>query len=244
MTEPRRLTDKRMRLKAFALHLGLSAVILLAALAMVHLAWFPGPYLQLGGYEGLWMLAAVTLVAGPVLTLVIFNPGKKTVLIKLDLVIIAAVQAACVGFGLWSIYQQRPAVEVLADDGIYVHPASELAAYGMAAPAIEGHAPPKRYVLDLPEGDIRDLKLVHEIINRKPFSLSDELLVTIANADVDIDRRIAAINAGLSTRQRDSIDSLKAVDDCRWLPLYSIHGNGVGCYSPASGVQSIILDRH
>lgn len=96
------------KLKAVAAHLGISGVLVGIALALMLLRWFPAPlYGTDGGGTGLKLLLLVDLVLGPLLTFIVFNPAKARRLLAIDLGVIAVLQLAAYGAGLWSIHGVR-----------------------------------------------------------------------------------------------------------------------------------------
>ena len=60
------------------------------------------------------ILIGVDVVLGPLLTLVVFNPAKKS--LRIDLAVIAALQVAALVYGISVIAQARPAYVVFAGD--------------------------------------------------------------------------------------------------------------------------------
>ena len=103
------------RWQAAGIHLALSVVIAAAVLAALLLVWYPQPYFRLAGGAGLMMiLIGVDVVLGPAMTLVVFNPAKKS--LRLDLAIIAALQVAALVYGISVIAQARPAYVVFGGD--------------------------------------------------------------------------------------------------------------------------------
>ncbi len=74
------------------------------------------------------LLIGVDLIAGPLLTLVVFKSGKKG--LSFDLSCIAIFQAACMAAGMRVVYSERPIVLVLAWDTIYSVDAQEFLEYG------------------------------------------------------------------------------------------------------------------
>jgi len=236
--------NKMSRSRAFLIHLAISLGVLAVALVIILGSWYPGQFILAGGLEGLAILAGVTLVLGPVLTLVIFNPGKKKVLIKLDLVLIALIQISSIGFGLWIIYQERPLLQVLADDGVHVISASELAVYGMDVSALHlPDSPPHNVVLDIPITDLsglNQLKLIHQLVNKKPIILSEEIYIHGSDFDPgELGKRISFILKTLPNSSRNQIASLEKRPDCSWIPLISIHTSGIGCYNRELGLIEI-----
>ena len=103
------------RLAATARHLVLTLVVLGVVSAVVLLAWYPSPYFAIlnAQKQFLWMIGLV-LGTGPLLTLVLFKPGKKG--LKGDLIVVGLVQIAALGFTTWKLYTERPYFMVFAVD--------------------------------------------------------------------------------------------------------------------------------
>jgi hypothetical protein len=103
------------RSRAFSTHLAFSAVVVGAVCALIFFVWYPHPYFQaVGAWNVLRILVGVDLVLGPVLTLILFKPGKRG--LKLDLAFIACVQLAALVYGVTVIYRERPYFNVFAVD--------------------------------------------------------------------------------------------------------------------------------
>ncbi|MDX1594605.1 MAG: type IV pilin accessory protein, partial [Gammaproteobacteria bacterium] len=103
------------RSRAFLYHLaGTVAVLVLLSLA-VRLAWFPEPYGRgLGLVRLLGMLWLLQITTGPLLTLLLYRPGKRG--LKFDMALVALLQAGTLAIALWMIVQARPVFVVFAVD--------------------------------------------------------------------------------------------------------------------------------
>jgi hypothetical protein len=107
------------RPRAVLTHLGVSAAIVGAACMLIFFVWYPHPYfLAMGASQVLRVLIGVDLVLGPLLTAIVFKPGKRG--LKLDLTVIALVQLAAFVYGVTTIYRGRPYFTVFAVDRFYV----------------------------------------------------------------------------------------------------------------------------
>ncbi len=105
------------RLRAAGIHLGLSALIFLAALYLILVHWYPGFHFGVdGGWQGVRIMVAVDLVLGPTLTLIIFNPFKARKLIVFDLSCIGLTQLGALIWGFYAIHSQHP-VSINYSDG-------------------------------------------------------------------------------------------------------------------------------
>jgi len=123
------------RIKASFAHLLISMMVVGIALAVVYLIWYPAPF---GDTNDIWsmvkILIGVDLVLGPMVTLIIFNTRKKSRNeLKRDLSIIATVQMLALGYGMYSMFDQRPdylvfgvdRFEVMTDDRVDKSPLPE-----------------------------------------------------------------------------------------------------------------------
>lgn len=96
------------RFKAFSLHLAISAVIALLTLLLVFWIWYPAPlHVAVGVTHIFLLLLLVDVLLGPLLTLVVYDVGKKTLVF--DLAVIALMQLSALGYGLSTLAEGRPA---------------------------------------------------------------------------------------------------------------------------------------
>ncbi len=101
---------------AFAIHLTLSLLIFSTLVFAMLMWWFPGELFFLdGGWQGLKIVALIDLVLGPLLTLMLYKPQKKGLL--MDMSLIAAFQLVALGYGFYATHQQRTVAVVYADKG-------------------------------------------------------------------------------------------------------------------------------
>jgi hypothetical protein len=113
------------RWKASLIHLGISAALASIAFALLYLVYYPQPYFAAAGADQLVLiLLGVDVILGPLLTLIVFKSGKKT--LKFDLSTIAAVQIAALVYGLHTMWLARPVFIVGAVDRLVMVYASEL----------------------------------------------------------------------------------------------------------------------
>lgn len=105
------------RWKAFAIHLGISAILGTSVISAMLLVWYPGPFFTaMGGNDLVLILLGVDVVLGPMITLVIFNRGKGLRLLRMDLTIIGTLQAMALAYGVYVIAEVRPVYMVFTVD--------------------------------------------------------------------------------------------------------------------------------
>ena len=131
------------KVKAFATHLGISFVIFLVILSFIIFVWYPPPFFSSdGGWQGIRIIAGVDLVLGPVLTLIVFKPGKPG--LKFDLTVIGIIQTCALAWGIWTVHHERPIATVFVDN--YFAPVTlyEIQGKGMSATKLQafGNKPP------------------------------------------------------------------------------------------------------
>lgn len=103
------------RLYAFLIHLMLSGIIATMTIIMVFFVWYPRPLdVATGVTEIFLMLLAVDIVMGPVMTFVVYEPGKPG--LKFDLCVIAVLQIAALVYGISTVFAGRPAFIVFNQD--------------------------------------------------------------------------------------------------------------------------------
>lgn len=106
------------RFKAFAVHLAISAFIVAVVLCMIFLVWYRAPFAWLEGvYPVVGTLVAVDLVLGPLLTLILYVPGKKG--LKFDLTMVGLLQIIALVGGLYVSFNSRPVYAVFAGNQFY-----------------------------------------------------------------------------------------------------------------------------
>ena len=97
------------RLKASGVHLALSLTVAALAALLVFGIWFPYPYRDISGGRELFLLVVtVDVILGPLITLAVFNRKKPWPELRRDLAIVALIQLAALGYGLWTVYVARP----------------------------------------------------------------------------------------------------------------------------------------
>jgi len=107
------------KLKAFGIHLGVSAIVFIGILYLIVFEWYPGIFmLAEGGWKGLTLMAAVDLVLGPSLTLIIYNYTKSRREVILDFSFIIFIQVSALVWGGIQVYSERP-VALVMWDGIF-----------------------------------------------------------------------------------------------------------------------------
>jgi len=115
------------RAKAVAIHAVLSLCIAAMGSAVVFKIWFPGEIVDItDGTSLYWLVIMVDVICGPLLLLVIWNPKKPRKELIIDAAVIATIQLAALGYGIWTIYQIRPVHIVFEADRLRLINANEI----------------------------------------------------------------------------------------------------------------------
>jgi hypothetical protein len=144
------------------MHALLSAAVAALSAGLVFGLWYPDPWRQMLGVGAVFaIVVGADVVCGPILTLVLASPKKSRRERWLDLSLVALIQVAALGYGLWAVYSARPVVLVFEADRYVVVTANELLANEVAA------APP----------ELRQMPFfgVRQITVREPISQEENL---------------------------------------------------------------------
>lgn len=96
------------RLKFFLGHLSIALLIALLVIGLVFFVWYPTPLAKAVGVVQIFlMLIAIDVIIGPILGLLVYKEGKKS--LKFDLAVIILIQLSAMCYGVYSLAQGRPA---------------------------------------------------------------------------------------------------------------------------------------
>jgi hypothetical protein len=103
------------RFKAAAIHLLISFFIAASVLTTMYFLWYQNAYFSLmGGKKLITLIGIVDVLLGPLLTLIVFKSGKKS--LKFDLFCIAVVQITALSYGIYVMFESRPVFTVFNKD--------------------------------------------------------------------------------------------------------------------------------
>ena len=175
--------------RAFLMHLAMSATIVGAVCAVIFFIWYPAPYFGIkGAWNVLRILIGVDLILGPLLTLILFRPGKRG--LALDMAMIAMIQLSALLYGSAVIFQERPYFAVFAVDRFEILAKRDVDATALAA-------------TEFADKPLVGPVLVIATIPSDPAEFQRLLEETVFEGKPDIDRRPAHWSAFA-----DSIDAV------------------------------------
>lgn len=125
------------RWKAAATHLALSVLLIGGIAVTAFLLWYPYQLYKVAGLDHiLLVMLGIDLTAGPLLTLILYRPGKWG--LKFDLAAVALAQVAFLSYGLHTLQAGRPVFLVGTPDTFTLVFANEIDAGDLAkAPKAE-----------------------------------------------------------------------------------------------------------
>lgn len=192
--------SKYNRWQAFASHLALSLIIFLTLTFIIVFIWYPGDLIQAGGWQGLKIVAGIDLVLGPLLTLIIYNPTKKS--LPFDLAFIALIQLCGLSYGVYAIHNEKPEILVLSYDGIHVITYTDTLSENFDRKALEAFSPKRPAVaaLDLPPTpeEAYQVAFMHNLAGDSPIT-----------SRVDLYRKLTSINSHALYQSTFSTDKEK-----------------------------------
>lgn len=114
------------RWKAAAIHLLISFTVVGTITGLIYWLWFPYGMIRIAGMDRLLItMLCVDIVAGPLLTLIVFKAHDMR-LTRRDLAMIGVMQALFMGYALHTAWISRPVFMVWSVDKMYLLYANEL----------------------------------------------------------------------------------------------------------------------
>jgi len=105
----------RHRLRAGLIHLSLSASIAALVWLPIYFFWYPDVlYESAGGRELFLLIVSVDVTLGPLITMIVYKPGKWG--LKFDLIVIGTLQSIALAYGVYTLFESRPVNIVFIKD--------------------------------------------------------------------------------------------------------------------------------
>lgn len=204
------------RFKASLTHFGISLAVAGLVYLAVRFFWYPGPLFEVaGGLELLLVIICVDVTLGPIITLIIFKPGKWG--LEFDLAAIGTLQFVALAYGLHAIAESRPVFITFVKDRFELVRAGELddADLAQAAPGF-GSLPWFGYRMagaKLPKNPNEQLKLMDSaILGGKDIQYFPRYYVEYREVSGDAARRAAPLAKlrALNPGRESEVDALVA----------------------------------
>jgi hypothetical protein len=163
------------RWKAAAIHLLISFTVVGTITGLIYWLWFPYGMIRIAGMDRLLItMLCVDIVAGPLLTLIVFKAHDMR-LTRRDLATIGVMQALFMGYALHTAWISRPVFLVWSVDKMYLLYANELEPRDLAKARTADTRDlawfgPRRYAVILPkDADARAAVFADLIARQRPL---------------------------------------------------------------------------
>lgn len=215
-------------------HLLICLLVAAAVAALVFGLWYPSPYGELAGGQGLfWLIVIVDVVCGPLLTLVIYDLKKPRAELVRDIGLVVLIQLAALAYGLNSLAQARPVWLAFENDSfrmvsvLDIAPGTlELAPEPLRSLSLTG---PKPLGVRLAQGSDPDfLHSVQQSMAGNHAAFRPDRWVPYSEQTTEV-ARVAKPLAALRARYADQVDLIdgavrrsgRTADALGYLPLMS-----------------------
>lgn len=216
------------RIKAFLYHLAGSTFLAACAVALVFLVWYPAPLAQAIGVTDIFLLIlGIDVIIGPILTLLVYKVGKKT--LKFDLATIIILQLAMFSYGLHTVAIGRPAWLVFSIDQFYVVRPADVVT-GNESPFLSNYQEtpwlgPHWVTVLLPDDKKARRAMVMETLNSgRGIFMNPKLYRPLETNAKNIQLKAQPLSTLQQFNSPDAIKSALAESNNRavsWLPLWS-----------------------
>lgn len=237
------------RWKASGIHLLLSAAIGGAVVLFMLTVWYPWPLFEAaGGSHLIFVLLAVDITLGPLITLVIFKTGKKG--LKFDLTVIALLQLTALAYGLHTVYLARPVYLVFTIDRFDLVTAKDLDPQDLAKVTNPEYKElpigrPRYIAAVLPPSSDEQLKILGSALSGKDLQMYPQQYVPYEQEAGNAIKRSKPLDILLKRDPKTVQTYLKsagrAEDSVRFLPLRAPDKDGAVLIDAASGKPLEIL---
>ncbi|WP_353142698.1 TfpX/TfpZ family type IV pilin accessory protein [Acinetobacter pragensis] len=212
------------RLKFFLSHLFISMCVGFAVIGLIFLVWYPAPLAKAVGVTHIsLMLLTIDVILGPILGFIVFKEGKKT--LKIDLTVIVILQLCALSYGLFNIYQGKPAWLVFQNDHFdLIRLNDALVTKNIQK---ENGMNPQFKAVDMGKTPVEKNKyLVEEMQTGIPASYRVERYTPIEKSAVQLLKEKRNLQVLKAFNEQDQIDKVveRYSDAVGWLPLRVLTG--------------------
>lgn len=228
------------RWKASGTHLCLSIVVIGGIAAFAFTTWYPDGLWRVAGLDRLLLvMLGIDLTAGPFLTLLLYRQGKWG--LKFDLVTIAVLQLAFLGYGLHTLWLARPVFLVGTPDVITVVFASEIDDADLAkapTPALRklSLTGPKLVGTRMPTDPALRAKAMDEFMaGGAGIERSPKYYLDYSKIAPELLRNARDVRENAAITASDIRKTGRTPERLRWVPIVSTRGEGIVLLDAATG---------
>jgi hypothetical protein len=228
------------RWKAAGIHLALSILVIGGIALAIFLLWYPMGLYRLAGHDRIVLIMlAIDIAAGPLLTLIVYKAGKKT--LKFDLAVIALAQIAFLAYGLHTLWQTRPVFLVAAEDRFTLLFANDIDPRTLAAAPDPrwrrfSWTGPQLVATRMPtDPDLRREAMDQLMRGGAGIERTPQWYLPFDDIARDLVRNSRRVGSDSAFPARNMHATGRDPQHLRWLPAYSRFGEGRMLVDPESG---------
>lgn len=242
------------RIKAFGIHLSLSLVVLLGLALVMLTTWYQnGLWIAAQADRLLLIVAAVDIVVGPALTLLVFRPHKPG--LHRDLSIIVLIQLSFLFWGLHAVWFSRPVYLVALPHQFVLVTANEIPDSDTNSPRPEVYRDlpwfaPKIVAARLPDDPDQANYVVLQAMQGRDLTAFPEHYIPFEEMSsqlIENSHDLASLDNVHGTEQplptHRSRKLQEAFPNARWVPLASRRGNFVAIIDVPTAQPLRIIER-
>lgn len=238
---------------AFGLHLAISAAVIVGLAQLMLCTWYANGLFEYAGADKfLLRVAAISIAAGPLLTLMVFRLGKPG--LRRDLCLIGLAQLAFLGGGLGIIWQSRPVFLVAIPERFILVFANEIDARSL--PVKDGAMPrsslpwlgPELVGTRRPSDPDEHNQLIEELLAGRDLPLFPRHYVPfeeIAPAMLaGSEPASSLLRLASGDKERKMVASILSMhpSTARWVPITSLRGTASMLVDADSGIPLRVID--
>ena len=208
--------------------------------------WYPQPFFSTdGGWQGVRLIAAVDIVLGPLLTLIIFNPKKSKFELRMDVSVIAFIQIAALLSGLYVVHNERPVAKIFQDGTFHIVTGYDMAERHISINDLEKYRVGGAIIiyLNLPDDHEEFSKLQHQGVQKREAlflntnlykQIDDKIIEKMRRFSIDIERYIKDV---YSAKEQIVFDEFlkkhnAKVNDFLYIGLHSRYKHAITAIDP------------
>jgi len=217
------------KLRAAIIHGTITAFIGVLTGVAVFYIWYPGAFSEMShGTELFLLVLLVEMFLGPVISLIIFNPGKLPSELIRDYCIVGLVQFAALFYGMYSVFISRPVYMVFVKDRIEVVSAVELSDSDLevAAPKFKSlpKLGPRTICVEFPANAEEKSDLLLSSLNGRDIQLIPKYYRECFKGEIASNTYTREDFVSFETLGESFVPNAVRNDDFTWLPVVTRFG--------------------
>lgn len=235
------------KLKAALIHALVSILVGLLTAVVVFCVWYPEPFAKMThGTDLFFLVLAVEITMGPLMSLVIFNPSKPKSELVRDYGIIGFLQLSALIYGLYSVSLSRPVYVVFVKDRLEVVAATELQE-GDAVQAAEQYQSmpwlgPRNICVEMPTDPQKKSDLLMSALEGRDVQLQPQYYRECREGEIAGKAYTRDQFFTLTSLSSDQIPQTLRGESFTWLPVVTRFGSWVVFFPNGKVSEPVYVD--